>query len=134
MRIGKLFGLIAAFLVCVSLIRAINIEDPAKDDVRLYDVLLTVQGFEYDSTTVLDLYNGFEVLKDYPILLDPVYQEGNVDLNFFYVLFRYLIDCYKWTINLFTGVLWPLIRLLYDSLVLCGDVLSLAFKLLGFAQ
>lgn len=130
MKVGKLLGLITGFLVLVSFFRLIN----GAGDVDLNSILLKVQSFEYDSTTVLDLYQGFEVLKDYPTPFDPIYEEGNVDLNVFFILTQYFVDSVKWTINLFTGIIWPVIRLFYDSLVLCGDVLEMFFSLLGFIQ
>lgn len=130
MKVGKLLGLITGLLVLVSFFRLIN----GAGDLDLNSILLKIQSFKYDSTTVLDLYQGFEVLKDYPMPFDPIYEDGNVDLNVFFILTQYFVDSVKWTLNLFTGIIWPVIRLFYDSLVLCGDVLEMFFSLLGFIQ
>lgn len=121
-RIGKILAAIAGFLVCVSFIRAVN----GAGGIGLYDILLTVQQFEYDTTTISDIAEGIEALPDIPGVFDEEYWTTSV-LEHFFLSFQHLFQLVR-------AVIVPIFDLVRDTLTLLGDLIHLVFSMLGFVD
>ena len=122
MRIGKFLAAIAGFLVIVSFIRAVN----GAGGIGLYDILLTVQQFEYDTTTISDIAEGIEALPDIPGVFDEEYWTTDA-LEHFFLSFQYLFQLVR-------AVIVPIFDLVRDTLTLLGDLIHLVFSMLGFTD
>ena len=134
MRTGKLLAVIVGFLVCVSLFRAVAIDDPVLDDVHVYDVLVKLQQFDFDTSTLSALIKGIEELPDFPTIFDPdtyLEADGTFSANSF--LLGPIIQPILWLVEAVKTVVVPLWSLFTDSIALFGEILSVVFSLLGFS-